>query len=75
MQIHYRVWAAARKSYTTTLRPRPQASIRSVPWSQRLAQGNDVTYRINRRAIVETKMPYTKGNWDQSEGRKSNARS
>ena len=31
-------------------------------------EGSDVTYRINRRAIVETKMPYTKGNWDQSEG-------
>lgn len=31
-------------------------------------EGSDVTYRINRRAIVETKMPYTKGNWDLSEG-------
>ena len=26
----------------------------------------DVTYRVNRRTIVETKLPYTKGMWEQT---------
>lgn len=30
-------------------------------------EGNDVTLRINRRTIVETKLPYTKGMWQQSD--------
>lgn len=30
-------------------------------------EGSDVTFRINRRTIVETKLPYTKGMWEQSD--------
>lgn len=29
-------------------------------------EGSDVTYRINRRTIVEATLPYTKGMWEQS---------
>jgi hypothetical protein len=32
-------------------------------------EGSEVTFRVNRRTIVETKMPYTKGLWEQSEGK------
>lgn len=32
-------------------------------------ESTDVTYRVNRRTIVESKMPYTKGAWQQSEGK------
>ncbi len=30
-------------------------------------EGMDVTYRVNRRTIVETVLPYTKGQWQTSE--------
>lgn len=30
-------------------------------------EGLDVTYRVNRRTLVETRLPYTKGMWQQSE--------
>lgn len=30
-------------------------------------EGLELTYRINRRTIVETKLPYTKGMWRQSD--------
>jgi hypothetical protein len=31
-------------------------------------EGLELTYRVNRRTIVETKLPYTKGMWQQSDG-------
>lgn len=30
-------------------------------------EGRDVTFRVNRRTIVETSLPYTKGMWQQSD--------
>ena len=32
-------------------------------------EGLDVTYRVNRRTIVETTLPYTKGMWKQSDAK------
>lgn len=32
-------------------------------------EGLDVTYRVNRRTIVETSLPYTKGMWKQSDAK------
>lgn len=32
-------------------------------------EGNEVTFRVNRRTIVETKLPYTKGMWQQSDAK------
>lgn len=32
-------------------------------------EGLEVTYRVNRRTIVETTFPYTKGMWEQSDGK------
>ncbi|MEO0476674.1 MAG: hypothetical protein AAF085_12005, partial [Planctomycetota bacterium] len=71
MQIHYQRMGGSRPEIMRYYVEAPAAGKYEISAlvSTVSHEGSDVTYRINRRTIVEATLPYTKGMWEQSDGK------
>ncbi|QDT59308.1 hypothetical protein SV7mr_18150 [Stieleria bergensis] len=67
MQIHYQRMGDSRPEILRYYVEAPAAGKYTVSAlvSTVSHEGNEVKYRINRRTIVDSKLPYTKGMWEQ----------